>query len=77
MDRLKTILKKKGVTMAELAKCIGIERESLYSRVRDPKESTIKQVAKCLGVDPIELLEPGKDYAHFYHEGVWLGVRKK
>ena len=56
---------------------MGIERESLYSRIKDPKESTIIDVAKCLGVDPIELFEPSEKYAHFYHEGEWLGVRKK
>ena len=77
MERLKQILKEKGKTMTDLADCIGIKRESLYSRIKDPKFSTITQIAECLNIDPIELMVPSKKYAHFYSENEWYGIRKK
>ena len=77
MDRLKEVLKKKGKTMKDVANYIGIERESLYSRIKDPKWSTVEQVAKCLNIDTHELFSCSNKYAHFYSENEWLGIRKK
>ena len=77
MERFKIILKSRGKTMSDLAKCFGIDRVSLYSRLKNPKYETLEKLAECLGCDVIELIEPSEKYAHFYHDGEWLGVRKK
>ncbi|TSE05279.1 helix-turn-helix transcriptional regulator [Aquimarina algiphila] len=63
--------------MNDIANHIGIAHRSLYSRLKSPKLTTLIQIADFLNVDVIELIEPTSDYAHFYSDGEWLGVRKK
>lgn len=78
MDRLKEILDNKGVTMVELAECIGIARESLYSRIKNAKISTVKEVARCLNIEPHELFTLGEDFEHIYNnKNEWKGILPK
>ena len=77
MLRIKDILKDQGKTMDDLASCIGITRESLYSRINNPKLSTLQEVANCLKVEVNELIETSDKYGHWYDKGEWLGIHKK
>lgn len=76
--RIKQVCKDNGITYIELAKSIGISRQALDKRIKNnPTIESLSEIAKFLNVDVIELIEPGKDFAHFYADGEWLGVRKK
>jgi hypothetical protein len=57
----------------------GISRQALASRLKNPTLSTIEEISVILNVSPVELINPGPDYSHFYDAttGEWLGVRKK
>ena len=74
--RIQEILKERGLTMEWLAGEIGIERESLYSRLRTGKISTLEEIANILKCPIHELIEAPKGYGHFYVDGVWEGIRK-
>lgn len=78
--RIKEVCKEKKVSLQELADRIGKTYTALYSRMsRNMSVSNLKQIAEALNVEPAELIETGKDYAHFYDDktGEWLGIRKK
>ena len=77
--RIKELTKSKGVRMQDLAKQLGITYQSLNKRLVALKFETLKEISEKLDCDVHELIEPGKDYAHFYDQqtGEWLGIRKK
>ena len=76
--RIKQVCKDNGITFIDLANRIGITRQALSKRIKNnPTIESLDEIAKHIGVDPIELIEPGSDYAHFYSQGEWLGIRKK
>ena len=76
--RLKQVCKDKGVTYIKLSERLGISRQALDKRVKNnPTVDSLEEIAEALGVDTIELIEPSSDYAHFYSDGEWLGIRKK
>ena len=78
MDRLNSVLKKKGKTMSYLAKRMNIKRESVYSRIKNPKLSTIIEIARYLDIEPVQLIGTTKDFQHLYNEyGEWEGVHRK
>lgn len=56
--RLNELLKEKKMTMAELAKTIGINRVNLYNSLNgNPTYSRLKEVADVLGVEVSELFK--------------------
>lgn len=76
--RIKQVCKDKGITYNSLSEQLGISRQSLSKSVKNnPTIETISKIAGVLKVDPIELIEPTSDYAHFYSDGQWHGIRKK
>ncbi len=80
--RIKEIQQKKGITNVELSKLTGIGAQQIsyyHTGDRKPPLKTLEVIANALNVDPIELIETGLDFAHFYDDktGEWLGVRKK
>ncbi|TCI84381.1 helix-turn-helix domain-containing protein [Tenacibaculum sp. M341] len=75
-NKIKEVAKTKKITMTELGGYFGITKESMYSKIRDPKLSTIIEIAKFLDVDPLELFEPSSEYSHVYSNGEWLGIKK-
>lgn len=75
---IKEHCKKKGITLIELANSLNITRQSLDKRIKNnPTIESIREIAEVLEVDPIQLFEPSADYAHFYSEEEWLGIRRK
>ena len=78
--RIKEVATSKGIDLQTLSKKLGITYQALNARmVGNPSMKVIQQIANALNVDPIELIETGLDFAHFYDDktGEWLGVRKK
>ncbi len=63
--------------MKQLADSFGIARESLYSRLNNPKYETIKEVADKLDCMVPELFDAPEGFEHWYEKGQWLGIRKK
>lgn len=59
MESIMKIRKNRGMTRNELARLIGVDRETIarYERgTREPKASIVAQLAAALGVTPNELL---------------------
>lgn len=78
--RVKQMAKKKGITLDDVAKSMGIIYNALYQRLNvSPKLSTLEEIAKILDCKIHELIEAPEGYAHFYDDstGEWLGIRKK
>lgn len=78
-DRIKEIAKKKGYTLDDIAKQMGIIYNALYQRLNvSPKLSTLEEIARILNCEVAEFLSLGDNYSHFYDEkGEWLGIRKR
>jgi transcriptional regulator with XRE-family HTH domain len=58
--RIKSILKKKGMTMNDLALKLGINRVSLSVAIKrdgNPQLNTLKRISDILGVELYELFE--------------------
>lgn len=49
-ESIKTVAKKYGLSFNELAEAVGITRRALWSRLKDPKLSTLEQIAGIIGV---------------------------
>lgn len=77
--RIKETAKRKGFSLDDTAKKIGITYTSFYRRINNPKLSTLEEIAKILNCPVQELLPAPEGYAHFYDDktGEWLGIRKK
>ena len=59
MEAILRIRKKRGMSRNELARLIGVDRETIarYERgTREPKASVVGQIAAALNVTPNELL---------------------
>jgi transcriptional regulator with XRE-family HTH domain len=55
-NRIKAILKAKGLRMADLANRIGMGQSNLVASLRNnPKLSTLEEICKALGVEMVEL----------------------
>ena len=80
-NRIKEIAKKKGKTQAQIADVASVAVITVakyYSQDRQPSSVTLESIAEVLQCDPLELLKPGINYAHFYDEnGIWQGIRRK
>lgn len=79
-NRIKEIAKRKGYTLDDIAKKMGIIYNALYQRLSvSPKLSTLEEISNIIGCSLHELLEAPEGYSHFYDEktGEWLGIRKK
>ena len=72
--RVKNALRKKGITLSELARRIGTDRSNIYHYLRgdyDPKIEKVEAIAETLGVsvayltgmtdDPVPTGDPGLD----------------
>jgi len=55
-ESVKLAAKREGVSVGELAERMGITRAALFSRLKDPKYSTLVEIAGLLGVGVWELL---------------------
>ena len=55
-NRIKAILKSKGLRMADLAARVGMGQSNLIASIRNnPKLSTMEEICKALGVEMVEL----------------------
>ena len=55
-NRIKAILKSKGLRMADLAARVGMGQSNLIASLRhNPKLSTLEEICKALGVEMVEL----------------------
>ena len=55
-NRIKAILKDKGLRMADLAARVGMGQSNLIASIRNnPKLSTLEEICKALGVELVEL----------------------
>lgn len=77
--RIKEIAKKKGYTLDDIAKKMGIIYNALYQRLNvSPKISTLEEIAKILDCEIVELLPVNPPYFHSYDEsGNWKGIGKE
>lgn len=63
MEAIMRIRKARGLTRNDLARLIGVDRETIarYERgTREPKASVVSQLAAALNVTPNELLGVGE-----------------
>lgn len=75
--RIKEIAKKKGYTLDDVAKGIGITYTAFFRRIDNPKLSTLVDVANFLKCEVVELLEVNKPFSHSYSpDGEWKGISK-
>ena len=76
--RIKETAKRKGFSLDDTAKKIGITYTSFYRRINNPKLSTLEEIASALNCEIAELLPVGESFYHSYDEnGNWQGIRKK
>lgn len=76
--RIKEVAKRKGFSLDEVSKSIGITYSSFFRRIDNPKLSTLKEVSQTLNCEIAELLPLGGDFMHIYNEyGEWQGIMKK
>lgn len=70
MRRILEICKEKGITQIELAKQLGISRQSLHSILNgDARISSLQKIATALGVDITELFEhSSSDFTAFIND---------
>ena len=76
-QRVKDRLAEMKKTQIWLAGQLGVSRQSLNQTIKgNPSTSSIKKIASILGLNPIDLVEPGKGYEHYYKDKEWQGIRK-
>lgn len=76
--RVKDIAKRKGYTIDEIARGIGITYTAFFRRIDNPKLSTLEEVSQVLDCEIAELLPLGEDFMHIYDEkGEWQGIMRK
>ena len=79
--RIKEIQEKKNISNVELAKKTGLGQQQIsYYRYgkRTPTFASLEKLAEALQCHPLELLNPGEDFEHFYSEtGEWEGIGVK
>ncbi|MGV2474532.1 UNVERIFIED_CONTAM: helix-turn-helix transcriptional regulator [Ralstonia mannitolilytica] len=79
--RVKYVSDRKGITYTEIAKQMGVSRQSLTNWTtgqRKMKLDDLQRIANILKCEIAELLPAGRYYDHLYNEhGEWLGIRKK
>lgn len=68
-----------NLTISWLAEQMEMSRNSFYFNLKNPKLEFLQKVADLMGMYPLELLDPGAGYQHFYdsESGEWMGIRKK
>ncbi len=77
--RIKEVAKKKGFSLQELSKNLGITYQALNARmVGNPSIKVLKEISDVLTCDLHELIETSEGYSHFYDDktGEWLGIRR-
>lgn len=61
MNRIKDILKERGVTQVELADMLGVSRSSIVKTLAgNPSQETLEKIATALGVEMWELFADPK-----------------
>lgn len=77
-SRIKKIAKAKNVSMAEIAKAMGITYVALNRRLQVARFSTLEEIAAVLDCEVVEMIDVGPGFFHAYDDaGTWLGVMKK
>lgn len=76
MIRLRAVLKKYKRKHKDVAKALGITDDALRQRTKNPTIKSIKEIADEIGCDPHELIDTSPEYAHFYANDEWQGIRK-
>lgn len=57
--RIKEVIKKKGLTVKEVAERMGINRVGLSNHITgNPSVEILQRIADAIGVDIVELFEP-------------------
>ena len=54
---LEEVLKQKGIDKTELAKRLGVSRQTIYGYLKNPSLDTLKNIAYALEVELFELFE--------------------
>ena len=75
MEAIMRIRKARGLTRNDLARLIGVDRETIarYERgTREPKASVVSQLAAALNVTPNELLGVGDETGSFSLDRLFL-----
>lgn len=75
--RVKDVLKHYNTTQTELAEKLGITAQAVNSRLKNPNLRSLQEFADVIGCDVHELINCSEDFAHFYDNEKWLGIRKK
>jgi transcriptional regulator with XRE-family HTH domain len=79
--RIKDISERKKISYSQLAKQMGVSRQSLTNWTtgkRQMKLDDLEKIAKALDSEVVELIPVSPEFAHFYDEnGVWQGIRRK
>ena len=79
--RIKEIQEKKNISNVELAKKTGLGQQQIsYYRYgkRTPTFASLEKLSEALQCHPLELLNPGEEFDHYYSEtGDWEGIRVK
>lgn len=64
MNRIKDILKERGVTQVELADMLGVSRSSIVKTLAgNPSQETLEKIATVLGVEMWELFASSEEVA--------------
>lgn len=80
MNRIKELIKSKGMSVQDVAEKLGTSRQSLHNKMKgNITIKTLEELSEAIGVNLHELLETQTGYQHFYDNetGEWLGIRKK
>lgn len=79
MDRLKILLKARGMTQTELASKLSISPGSLVDRTNNPTLKSMIEISDKLDCHIHELFSEPEGYLHSYEKETneWLGIRKK
>jgi len=76
-QRVKDRLAEMKQTQIWLSEQLGVSRQSLDQTIKgNPSTTSIKKIASILELNPIDLVEPGEGYEHYYEEKQWQGIRK-
>lgn len=75
--RIEKTIKRYGYTQKDLAKKMGLSLAGLRARFKNPTVESLKHIADNVGCEIHEFFDTSENYAHFYDNGEWLGIRKK
>lgn len=76
-ERIKERLKELGLTKISLASELNISRQALDQTIKgNPSTTSIKKISDRLDMHPVELLELGEGFEHYYVRNKWAGIRR-